>query len=95
MIYFLLLVLIVLNVADIALTDRILKNGGRELNPLLAALFKRMEPIPAMLIVKIPFLLAVYFLMPQVPIVVMQVLVVGYACLMLWNVVQLQRGKTK
>lgn len=83
--------LVALNVADVALTHKILKRGGRELNPLLAALFKRMEPMPAMLIVKIPFLLVVYFLMPQVPILVMQVLVVGYACLMLWNIAQLQR----
>lgn len=87
--------LIALNVADLVVTRYVLEQGGRELNPLLAALFKRMEPVLAMLMVKIPFLLAVYFLMPQVPIVVMQVLVVGYACLMLWNVVQLQRGKTK
>lgn len=83
--------LVALNVADIVLTRCVLKQGGRELNPLLSALFKRMEPILAMLIVKIPFLLAVYFLMPQVPILVMQVLVVGYACLMLWNITQLQR----
>lgn len=87
--------LVALNVADLVLTRYVLEQGGRELNPLLAALFKRMEPMSAMLMVKIPFLLAVYFLMPQVPIVVMQVLVVGYAGLMLWNVVQLQRIKTK
>mgnify|MGYP001400274794 FL=1 len=51
MIYF--LILVALNIADIALTHKILKKGGRELNPFLDPLFKRYNPVGVMVVAKL------------------------------------------
>lgn len=49
----LLIVFCLLQAADIYTTVRVLEAGGRELNPLLAALFKRFDPLTVMVIVKL------------------------------------------
>lgn len=80
--------LVALNIVDIVLTLLILKRGGRELNPVLAALFKRMPPALAMLIIKSSFFIALYFYLHLIPIIALQILVLGYVSLALWNFAQ-------
>lgn len=54
----LILLLVALNVADILLTLRIIKQGGRELNPLLAWLMTRIGIKPALIVSKAVLLVA-------------------------------------
>jgi len=54
-----LILFILLNVADIWTTLRALELGKREVNPFLAWMFKRFDPLGVMVITKV---LAVYFL---------------------------------
>ena len=54
-----LIVFVLLNAADIYTTHTVLKQGGRELNPVLAKLFKQFDPIVVMVTLK---LLAVWAL---------------------------------
>ena len=49
----LLILFCLLQAADIYTTLRVLGQGGRELNPLLAALFKRFDPLITMVVVKL------------------------------------------
>jgi hypothetical protein len=49
----LLILFCLLQAADIYTTVRVLEQGGRELNPMLAALFKRFDPLTVMVIVKL------------------------------------------
>lgn len=49
----LLILFCLLQAADIYTTVRVLEQGGRELNPLLAALFRRFDPLTVMVIVKL------------------------------------------
>jgi putative effector of murein hydrolase LrgA (UPF0299 family) len=49
----LLILFALLQAADIWTTLTVLKQGGRELNPLLAALFSRFDPLTVMVIVKL------------------------------------------
>lgn len=85
MIYFLLLVLVVLNIADIALTDRILKKGGRELNPFLDSLFKRYNPVVVMVVAKVAYLVPLAIFINVVPMAALYVLNTLYVALLLWN----------
>jgi hypothetical protein len=54
-----LIVFVLLNAADIYTTHSVLKQGGRELNPILAKLFEQFDPIVVMVTLK---LLAVWAL---------------------------------
>jgi hypothetical protein len=54
-----LVVFVLLNAADIYTTHSVLKQGGRELNPILAKLFEKADPIVVMVTLK---LLAVWAL---------------------------------
>ena len=49
-----LVIYIALQVVDIWSTDQVLARGGREVNPVLAKLFTRFPPVPAMIVTKIP-----------------------------------------
>lgn len=86
MTYFLILFLILLNVADIVITHKILKRGGRELNPFLEPLFKRFNPVVVMVVSKLAFLVPLAFFINVVPVAVLYVLIMLYAALLLWNV---------
>lgn len=86
MIYFLLLVLIVLNIADIVLTNKILKRGGRELNPFLDSLFKRYNPLAVMVVAKLAYLVPLAIFNNVVPVAALYVLITLYAALLIWNV---------
>jgi hypothetical protein len=48
----LLIIFVMLQVADIYTTHRILSQGGRELNPVMAWLFERFGHLPALVVVK-------------------------------------------
>lgn len=85
MTFFLILALVALNIADIVLTHKILKMGGRELNPFLESLFKRFNPVTVMVAAKLAYLAPLAILINIVPAVVLYVLNTMYAALLLWN----------
>lgn len=98
MMYFLLLTLVVLNVADVVLTNSILKNGGRELNPFLEPLFNRYNPVMVMVVAKLVYLAPLAIFIKLVPVAVLYVLITLYTALLLWNVkeyIKQRNGRTK
>ena len=56
-----LLVFIGLQIADIWLTLSVLKKGGREINPFLAKLFERYDPLSVMVPVKLAGVWALWY----------------------------------
>lgn len=85
MMYFLLLTLVALNVADVVLTNKILKNGGRELNPFLEPLFNRYNPVMVMIVAKLVYLAPLAIFIKIVPVAALYVLNTLYVALLLWN----------
>lgn len=77
--------LVALNIADIVLTHKILKKGGRELNPFLEPLFKRFNPVAVMVVVKLAFLVPLAIFISIMPVAVLYVLNTMYIALLLWN----------
>jgi hypothetical protein len=58
-------ILAALQVADIYTTHRVLANGGRELNPLLAKLFARFGILQMLIPLKLSFLALAYLYIPE------------------------------
>ena len=56
-----LIVFVLLNAADIYTTHTVLKQGGRELNPLLAKLFEQFDPIVVMVTLKLAAVWALWY----------------------------------
>lgn len=83
--------LVALSVADVALTHQVLRRGGRELNPVLARLFERANPVAVMVAIKAAVLIPAYVYLDLVPLLAIQLLVVFYAVLAVWNLSQLAR----
>ncbi len=57
-----LIVFVLLNAADIYTTHTVLKQGGRELNPILAKLFEKFDPIVVMVSLKLAAVWALWYL---------------------------------
>ena len=57
-----LIVFVLLNAADIYTTHAVLKQGGRELNPVLAKLFEQFDPIVVMVTLKLAAVWALWYL---------------------------------
>lgn len=60
-------ILVALNVVDVYLTLKILKRGGRELNPIMRVAMERLGQKQALIGVKLLVLGALYLVLPQVP----------------------------
>ena len=56
-----LIVFVLLNAADIYTTHRVLKQGGRELNPVLAKLFEKADPLVVMVTLKLAAVWALWY----------------------------------
>jgi len=56
-----LIVFVLLNAADIYTTHRVLKQGGRELNPVLAKLFEKADPLVVMVTLKVAAVWALWY----------------------------------
>jgi len=56
-----LIVFVLLNAADIYTTHTVLKQGGRELNPVLAKLFEQFNPIVVMVTLKLAAVWALWY----------------------------------
>lgn len=80
------LILVALNIADVLLTNSILKKGGRELNPFLEPLFMRYNPVVVMAVAKLAYLVPLAIFINVVPVAVLYVLITLYTALLLWNV---------
>jgi hypothetical protein len=57
-----LIVFVLLNAADIYTTHTVLKQGGRELNPILAKLFEKADPLVVMVTIKLLAVWALWYL---------------------------------
>ena len=57
----LLILFVLLQAADAYTTLTVLKQGGRELNPVMAKLFTRFDPLTAMVIVKLVGVWALWY----------------------------------
>jgi len=57
----LLVFFILLQIGDIYTTHSVLKQGGRELNPILAKLFEKADPIVVMVTLKLAAVLALWY----------------------------------
>ena len=78
-------VLVGLNVLDVYTTMQILRQGGRELNPLMAWLMGKIGPLPAMLALKVPLLAAMGLMLTDVPQWMLLALLALYACVVVNN----------
>lgn len=85
MIYALTAAIALLQIADAVFTVRILKNGGRELNPVMAWLFGRLGMVPALAATKAAFVVALFFLAPYAPVAAYAVIAILYAGIVAWN----------
>jgi len=56
-----LIAFVLLNAADIYTTHTVLKQGGRELNPVLAKLFEKADPIVVMVALKLAAVWALWY----------------------------------
>ncbi len=74
-------ILCALQVADIYTTQRILKNGGREINPVMAKLFDKFGVMPSLIVTKSLLLAAVFY----ADILAIQVLCAIYSCVIIFN----------
>lgn len=83
--------IVALNVADTVLTHLILKQGGKEHNPLLNALFKRFNPLAVMITIKALGLGVIWLMLPYLPLLVVQIIAVLFACIVAWNFTQLKQ----
>lgn len=87
--------LVALNIADIVLTHKILKRGGRELNPFLEPLFKRYNPVAVMVVAKLAYLVPLAIFISVVPVAALYVLITLYTALLLWNVKEYIKQEVK
>lgn len=78
------IVLVAINGVDVYTTLRIVQAGGREGNPLLAPLVKRMGVVPALLVVKVPLLAVAWFFLRPYP-WIMLVLCWVFLAVCVWN----------
>lgn len=85
------ILIVALNIIDTVLTYLILKDGGKEHNPILKHLFKRLNKLLVMIIIKALGLTAIWFMLPGAPLLVIQILAMVFVCIVLWNLSQLKR----
>jgi hypothetical protein len=88
---YLLIFLVILQLADIVTTWLIVSRpGGRELNPVLAALFRAVGLLPGLLIVKGAFVALMIWVTPFLPPAVLALICAGY-CWVVWHNLQVLR----
>lgn len=88
---YLLYAVIALQLADIVTTYKInTRPGGRELNPVLAALFRAVGLLPGLLIIKGVFVGLLLWTAPVLNTAVMGLICAGY-CWVVWHNVQVLR----
>ena len=77
--------LVILNVLDIYTTLRVLRQGGEELNPVMDWLMDKVGVIPALIVPKATYLIAVGYFLTDLPSMVMFGLCCFYVLLVLHN----------
>jgi hypothetical protein len=82
----LLIALIALNVLNAFLTVRILKDGCKELNPVMDKLMKKIGVVPALVLAKAAGIGVLACLLPTIPYQAMLALCGFYIGVVLWNV---------
>lgn len=88
------IILTALQLADAYATHRVLSAGGRELNPVLAKLFKAIGHIPGLLLTKAVYIATIWWALPYLQAAgyewVLWALAVGYAGLIDFNLKSLR-----
>jgi hypothetical protein len=88
---YLLIALVILQLADLVTTYLInSRPGGRELNPVLAGLFRKVGLLPGLLIIKGAFVALLVWAAPVLHIAVLGLICLGY-CWVVWHNVQVLR----
>lgn len=87
---FLFVLLAGLNLLDIYTTLAILKQGGRELNPVMARLMRALGTAPALVIAKSLLLTLLYWQLESLPFWLLALLVGVYAAVVAHNFKQLK-----
>lgn len=85
------LLLIVLNILDIHTTIKILDNGGKELNPVMAWLIDKLGIEPALVASKALFLAPVGYYLPSLPVWLMAALIAVYVYVVSNNFIVLKK----
>lgn len=78
MVNLLIFFIVLLQALDLWTTYKILKGGGRELNPFLNKLFSAIGVLPGLILAKSVFVLLVFIYGNTVPYVVLILILVGY-----------------
>lgn len=82
---YLLIAVVILQLADIVTTYIInTRPGGRELNPVLAALFRAVGLLPGLLIIKCAFVALLIWAAPVLHVAVLGLICAGY-CWVVWH----------
>lgn len=80
-----------LSLADAITTIIGLRRGGREANPIMAWVMARIGAAPTLLAIKLPGFLAIWASLGYI-ILYLPVVVIFYACVVVWNVWVLRAG---
>lgn len=88
---FLMMLLAVLQVADALTTLKILAKGGRELNPVMDWLFKRMDATTALFLVKSLIIAIFWIWLDQVPVWAFAVVCGLTAAVVYHNITEIRR----
>ncbi len=83
-----------LQVADVFTTHRVLKNGGVELNPLLARLFTKFGHMQTLVVAKTLLLVLIWNIYYDIPEWVMVVLIALYVAVVVNNIRVIKSQKT-
>ena len=86
-----LIVFIILQIADVWLTLKVIDRGGRELNPAVAWVMARLGDLPGLLAVKTVYVCAVCLALPWLSAAALWVICAAYAALAAWNALQLRK----
>jgi hypothetical protein len=84
-------IFVVLQALDALLTLHILSRGGRELNPVMAWAMDRVGPATALATMKLALVVAVFAVLPWLPVWTLIVLCLAYTAIAVWNRYQLER----
>lgn len=84
-------VFVALNVLDAAMTLRILKAGGMELNPLMRWFFSKMPPLAAMVLLKGAAITTVGYFLGELPLVAVGAIALVYLIVCVNNALVLRK----
>jgi len=83
---YLFIVILILQVLDVGTTLIALRHGAVELNPVANSLIKRLGAKVALLLIKLAFIIPLFWFLHSLPIWFMWAVIVAYVGVVLWNI---------